>query len=181
MMRILAFAALAASLLFCGCDRESMIENENDHDKHAESQKNDQLNELDWLIGSWINKSEGTTVTTTFEWDKDKHFIIQHFSMKKADEPELMGQQIIAWDPSEKRVRSWVFDSDGGFGQSLWSRQGENWYAETVYTLPDGRKASATHVYTNVDNNSYTFSSVGRDVDGQMLPDIGPFKAVRER
>lgn len=176
MRRTILCAAIAAALLTCGCEREKLKVAQ---EENTELSPHDQLKTLDWLIGSWIDTSDNVDVTSTFEWDADNHFIIQHFSMKKGDEPPLTGQQIIAWDPAEKKIRSWVFDSDGGFGQSLWSGQGDIWYAQTLYTLPDGRKASATHVYTKVDNNTYTFASEGRDIDGKMLPDIGPFKAVR--
>jgi len=179
MIRVASFIAVA--LIICGCERERSPEMHSKQEENPETSRRDQLDQLDWLIGSWTNKTDAAVVNSNFEWDRDKNFIIQHFSMKTDDEPELSGQQIITWDTSENKIRSWVFDSDGGFGQSVWSRQGNSWYAQTVYTLPDGRKASATHIYTRVDNDSYTFASQGRDVDGRMLPDIGPFNAVRER
>ena len=89
---------------------------------------------------------------------------------------ELEGQQIIGWDPVKETIRSWIFDSDGGFGGSLWSKRGDNkWYAHTHFTLADGRKASAMHVYTKINDTTYTFESRARDIDGQLLPNIGPF------
>ena len=138
------------------------------------------LKELNWLVGSWEDVGENVSVTSTYTWDTNKNFLTQHFIMKVLDQKELEGVQIIGWDPIKKKIRSWVFDSDGGFGESYWSNDGNSWYAALVFTLTDGKKSTATHVITKVDNNSYTFSSVGRDIDGRILPDIGPFKAVRK-
>jgi hypothetical protein len=45
--------------------------------------------------------------------------------------------------------------------------------------LSDGHKASATHIYTMVDGNTYTWQSIGRQVDDKSLPDIAPVKLVR--
>jgi hypothetical protein len=46
--------------------------------------------------------------------------------------------------------------------------------------LPDGRKASATNIYTLVDANTCTWKSIGRNVDGEFLPNIDEVKLVRK-
>lgn len=139
-----------------------------------------QLKDLDWLVGSWSNHVEDSLFTSTYKWDDHKNFLIQEFALKILDYKELTGQQIIGWDPMKKSIRSWIFDSDGGFGQCDWSKDGNNWYVTAVYMLNDGRKASSTHIFAIVDANTYTFSSTDRDVEGRVLPNIGPFKATRE-
>ncbi len=110
--------------------------------------------------------------------DKHKNFLMQNFSMKVLDQNELQGCQIIGWDPIQEKIRSWVFDSDGGFGEGYWSQQGDSWYVNMSFTLADGRKASSTNIYTKVDG-SYTFASEGRDVNGEVLPNIEPVKVVK--
>ena len=35
--------------------------------------------------------------------------------------------QVIGWDPAAKQVRSWVFDSGGGIGEGIWTKQGDKW------------------------------------------------------
>jgi len=35
----------------------------------------------------------------------------------------MAGMQIIGWGPAAKQMRSWVFDSDGGFGTVIWSKK----------------------------------------------------------
>ena len=140
----------------------------------------DHLQEIDWLVGKWIDKDENMEITFDTEWDRTKNFLTQRFTSKMLGHDEIEGRQVIAWDPIEKTIRSWVFDSDGGFGSGLWTKKDKSWYAHMSYTLADGRRASATLVYTKKDDNSYTFASIGRDVDGEVLPDIDPVTVVRK-
>ena len=37
---------------------------------------------------------------------------------------QLSGTEVIGWDPTSRSIRSWVFDSDGSFGQAVWTRRG---------------------------------------------------------
>ena len=56
--------------------------------------------------------------------------------------------QRIGWDPLTKQIKSWVFDSEGGYGDEFWTRKGNQWVIKSTGVLPDGRTASATHVLT---------------------------------
>lgn len=146
-----------------------------------EDKGNSDLKEFEWLVGTWKDAEEGVDITNTFEWRFNKHFLVQHFKMQFEDEDELEGWQVIGYDPATKNFRSWVFDSDGGFGESVIGKEGKNWYSSLVFTLPDGRKSTATNSFTQIDANTYSFSSENRDLDGTLLPDVGPFKFVRKQ
>lgn len=178
---------LAGFVLLCGCHQQSVPGEKQDDAEvnekvvNATASNYEHLKELGWLVGSWIDQDENIVVTSDWKWAMNKNFLIQNFSMKVLDHDELQGRQIIGWDPVNARLHSWIFDSDGGFGESDWSKDGDSWFASTVYTLSDGRKASATHIYTKVGDNSYTFASQNRDVDGKVLPNIGPFKIIRNK
>jgi uncharacterized protein (TIGR02246 family) len=138
------------------------------------------IKDLDWFVGGWVSQDDDTVITKNlYEWDHNKNFLVHSFIMDVLGQKELSGEEVIGWDPIEKKIRSWTFDSDGGFGHGVWSKEDDSWYVAVVYILPDGKRASATHIYTKVDGNAYTFSSVSRDIDGKLLPNIGPFKAVR--
>ena len=80
----------------------------------------------------------------------------------------LEGTQVIGWDPAADTIRSWMFDSDGGFGEGTWSKKDNSWIVKFNQVLPDGRKASATNIYTIVDGNTFTWKSIGRKVDGRV-------------
>lgn len=134
----------------------------------------EQLKELEWLVGKWEDSDDNVQILFNNQWDKYKNFITVNFKMKIYEQDDIEGKQIIAWDPVKDIIRSWVFDSDGGFGEGTWKKTEKSWYATMHYTLGDGRNASSINIYTPVDNNSYTFASVEREVDGEILPDMNP-------
>lgn len=132
----------------------------------------EQLKELEWMVGSWIDDNEGTVITTDCEWTKNQNFLTRSFKLMIGDEINMSGMQIIGWDPANKQIRSWVFDSDGGFSEGTWSRKGNRWFIKQVGTLPDGGKSTATNIITEVDNDSFTWQSTDRTVDDEMLPNV---------
>ena len=76
-------------------------------------------------------------------------------------------------------IRSWTFDSDGGFGVGRWSNGDGRWTVQTLSVLPDGRRGSSTNVYEIVDKNTVRYRSAGRQVDGELLPSVGPVTVTR--
>lgn len=151
-------------------------------DEGSISSHYEELKSLEWMIGEWKDDEKGIDISYTIDWGMNRNFLLQHFDSDISGSDAIQGDQVIGWDPSEKKVRSWVFDSDGGFGSSIWTNEGGNiWYSTMKYTLPDGRKASALHIYTKINDNSYTFASSNRDIGGELLPDIGPFKIIRTK
>lgn len=150
----------------------------------AASSHYNELKQLEWLVGDWadIDPAQDTDIAYNVRWDGNKNFLNQFFYVKKAGKEDLYGNQLIGWDPSIKQIRSWIFDSDGGFGHSVWYLGDNNtWYSTVSFIKPDGGKVSATHVYTKVDNDTYTFASVSREQDGVFLPNLGPYKIVRKK
>lgn len=144
-------------------------------------EQNALLKELDWLVGKWVDEDKDMEIVNDFRWDKYKNFLIQEFTVNVEGALELEGKQLIAYDPIKEELRSWIFDSDGGFGEGVWKKNGNTWVVEVSQTLADGGKASATNVYTKINDNSYTWKSVGRDIDGELLPDVGPVTIVRRK
>jgi uncharacterized protein (TIGR02246 family) len=141
----------------------------------------DHLKELEWLIGEWVDQGEDSTVETKIDWDKYKNFLTQHFKVIVEGQFELEGKQIIGWDPIKQKIRSWVFDSDGGFGEGTWTKEEGTWVVELAQTLADGRRASAVNVYKPIDKNSYSWESTGREVGGVLLPNIEPITVERKK
>ena len=77
-----------------------------------------------------------------------------------------------------KKIRSWIFDTKAGFGEGEWSEEGNRWTVNLKSTLGTGEKASSMNIYTYVDPNSFTWQSVSREVDGELLPDIDEVTVV---
>lgn len=134
----------------------------------------EQLKDLAWMVGKWEDSDENVKILFDNQWDKYKNFIVQNFKMEIHGQDDIEGKQIIAWDSVKNVIRSWVFDSDGEFGEGTWEKVDKGWYAAMRYTLSDGRVASSKNIYTPVDDHSYTFASVEREVDGEILPDMNP-------
>jgi uncharacterized protein (TIGR02246 family) len=137
------------------------------------------LDDLSWMIGRWIDKSDEATVETICDWTLNKAFITRTFSVTVKGQPVMSGTQVIAWDPSRERIRSWVFDSDGTFGEGIWTQQENRWTIRASNTLADGKKGTAVHIITKIDDNSFTWQSIGREVDGEILPNVDPITIVR--
>ena len=62
-----------------------------------------------------------------------------------------------------------MFDSDGGFSEGYWERQGNRWLVSKAGILPDGGTGSATDIYEFVDDNSFIWRAIDREVEGQPL------------
>ena len=137
------------------------------------------LKELEWMLGSWIDEDEGTTIQTDCEWTKNRNFMTRAFAVVISDQVDSSGMQIIGWDPVDKQIRSWVFDSDGGFSEGRWTSKGDRWFVQQTGTLPDGGKSSALNIFKKVDNDSFTWQSINRDVDGEVLPNVEEVLVVR--
>jgi uncharacterized protein (TIGR02246 family) len=139
------------------------------------------LGELDWLVGTWRAADKDREVTTAYEWDEAKAFIRGRYSVREGGKVVESGTQTIGKDNAEGAIRSWVFQSDGGFGDGLWTREGKTWSVDFRGVTPDGRELTATAVYVRVDANTYTWQSVDQAVDGEPIPDTQPVRVTRQK
>jgi hypothetical protein len=139
----------------------------------------EQLKELEWMVGRWIDEDETATIQTDCEWTKNKNFLTRSFAVVVGDQVGMSGMQVIGWDPAAKQIRSWVFDSDGTFGEGTWSRAEDTWTIKQVGTLPDGKKTSATNIIKRLDDDTCTWQSIDRMVDGELQPNIEEVVIVR--
>ncbi|WP_353620747.1 SgcJ/EcaC family oxidoreductase [Stieleria mannarensis] len=139
----------------------------------------DHLQELQWMIGSWVDQDEVGRVETTCQWTKNRNFIVRMFSMVVGDQVEQSGMQIIGWDAAAEQIRSWVFDSNGGFSQGVWQQKSKQWYIQSTGTMRDGSKMTSTNILTSVDDNTLTWQSINRIVAGELLPNLDEVVVVR--
>ena len=140
----------------------------------------EELKSLEWLIGDWTDTEGRGTITTECSWTRNRNFITRSFAVTIEDAVELTGMQFIGWDPHQKQIRAWTFDSDGGFAESHWRENDGKWIAQTVATLPDGRRGSSTSVFRPIDENRFGWQKINRLVDGDILPNVGEIEVVRK-
>ena len=143
-----------------------------------ESPRETTLRDLDWLIGTWSVTSDNGAVRTSYTWDDSKSFIFMQFTAGDEDR-EATGRQIIAQDPVSGAIRSWLFQSGGGLGDAVWTREGRSWRVESGGVSADGGELTATNIFTPQDKDSFTFRSINRTLDGEELDDIGPVTVKR--
>ncbi len=124
------------------------------------------LDALSWLIGDWVGQGEGFVVTTSAHWSENQKFIVRRFSVKHEDGQMHTGTQRIGWDPAAQSIRSWVFDSDGGIVEGVWSREGDAWIIKTGGVLADGSRYSGANFLVHEGDDCCVLKSSHVTVDG---------------
>jgi uncharacterized protein (TIGR02246 family) len=139
------------------------------------------LRTLEWLVGSWStqaaaaaesDKAARISINSSCQWTENKSFLTRSFDTHM-QLIELHGFEIIGWDPQTKSIRSWLFESSGGFTQSAWKQDGKKWTIEMKGVLADGETVSSSTTLTQIDNDTLTIESKKRMRDGKPMPDIG--------
>lgn len=140
----------------------------------------DQLKELDALTGDWHYKDADAEVLTSSKWVANKNFISRRYTVIVDGAVQHEGTQIIGWDPLQRRIRSWTFDSDGSFGEGFVEKNGKGWSIKASGVLPGGQVSTATQIITPVDGDHYTWQVIARSVDGEILPNVEPVRMTRK-
>jgi len=139
------------------------------------------LEALDWMVGTWIDEGEDATIVTECAWTKNRKFLKRSFKVKIDEEVTLEGDQFVGWDPLANQIRSWTFDSEGGFGEGLWIQDGDQWLVKASFVLADGSRASSLNVYTRVDDDTIRWQSTNREIAGELQPNIPEVTVVRQK
>lgn len=156
-----------------------LINNLNETGGSAAGDK-DHLAALEFLIGNWqAHVGPGKTYELECDWVPGNKFIKRRFSIVAEGKPVSGGVQIIGYDPILGQVVSWTFDSTGGFGHEIWEREDGRWRIQASSTLADGSTALSTNFLTQGNNDSFTWQSVDRSLNDQLLPDTALVRVKR--
>jgi uncharacterized protein (TIGR02246 family) len=139
------------------------------------------LNDLAWLIGTWESEGDQVQARTTYEWDDNKKFIRGKYTITNMKDKAAPGSgtQVLGVDPNLGLIRAWTFDSEGGFGESFWTWDGERWVIDSSGTLAGGSETTALNFLARSGDDAFTWRSAQRTLDGEQLPDLGPVKVKR--
>jgi uncharacterized protein (TIGR02246 family) len=143
-----------------------------------ETPESPSLQELAWLVGSWTFPSDGAETRMVVEWTESKKYLLCR-TTRKQDDQTTTATQILAVHPATGVIQSWTFESDGSIGEAVWSRNDRGWRAKVTSVTADGDKATATTILTPTDENTFTFHTTDRIVDGEKAEDVGPIKVTR--
>jgi uncharacterized protein (TIGR02246 family) len=130
------------------------------------------LQSASWLVGDWVDESPEGRTAITFRWSDDGNFLLGDYVMSAAGAGESRSSQRIGWDPVAGQVRSWTFDSDGGFTEGRWYETDEGWIVKSDATMPDGTTGWATLRITVKDAGRLIVRCTDRIVGGVEEPDF---------
>ena len=136
------------------------------------------LDDLDWLIGSWTAKRADAEINTTYEWFGNKAFIKANVTVREKDK-SFTAMQLIGLDPNTGDLRTWTFEHDGGFGEGTCSRDGRRWVFENVATLTDGSVVEAMNILVPVDHDTITWQPINLTINGEQFGNLPPMKVTR--
>ncbi|HEV3083920.1 MAG TPA: SgcJ/EcaC family oxidoreductase [Gemmataceae bacterium] len=151
-----------------------------DHPPKGRRQHSEQLQQLAWLLGDWVDEGDDSIVDFSCQPVHNGNFLMREFTVKIAGEAALSGTQRIGWDPLTGKLQAWTFDSEGGYGQGTWHRIGESWVLKSTGVTADGQTASGTSVFTFVNAHTMTWQAVDHEIEGIRLPDSELFTLVRK-
>jgi len=127
------------------------------------------LQALEWLVGEWSDESPRADVKLTCRWGPNKSCLLLDYDVKHEGGDPLQVTVRVGWDPIGEMIRSWVFDSEGGFGEGEWHKDGLRWVVDTAGVLPDGGTGRAIHVWEFTDPQHFVWRATDREVDGQPV------------
>lgn len=132
----------------------------------------DHLEPLGWLVGEWISEGRDAPVKVTFRWSDDNQFLLGEYAIGPETGHALKTTQRIGWDAVAGRVRSWMFDSDGGISEGNWTFMDDSWVIKSVTALPDGLSGSATITITPLGPQRFRMRGTDRIVGGRIVEDF---------
>ncbi len=102
------------------------------------------LADLSWLLGKWTAQNGETTLDVSVRWNVSETFLLRDLKVTRGGKLVYQGSQRIGWDPLTHKLKAWTFDSDGGYGEGHWTKNGDTWVVRTTGVLPDGRQVLTT-------------------------------------
>jgi uncharacterized protein (TIGR02246 family) len=138
------------------------------------------LEELAWLVGDWVEETGDAVISTSMAWSDDGNFLLRTFEVRAEGKPDLKGTQRIGWDPLTRQIKSWTFDSRGGYGDGHWVRSGDRWTVKSTGVRPDGLTTTATQVLTRASKDRILWKSIDRTLGGEPADDLEEIVMVRK-
>src|SRR5262249_27217024 len=88
------------------------------------------LGDLAGLGGTWEAQPPGVQVETETSWTLGQHFLRRSFTVTREGSEPMKGTEVIGYDAARGQIRSWVFDSGGGFGEGVWKQESGKWVVQ---------------------------------------------------
>ena len=132
------------------------------------------LKQLEWLIGEWVDEKPANRrcIPKPAGPMTGNSMLYYDFTIQVVGRKVMNGTQRIGWDGSLEKFKSWVFDSEGGHAEGIWTEIDDRWVVKSTGVRPDGDACSATHTYERRGADSYLFTVTERIVGDDLAPDF---------
>jgi uncharacterized protein (TIGR02246 family) len=140
----------------------------------------DNLQELAWMVGDWIDESPDSVVKSSCRWDDSGNYLLHEFVLEIAGGISANGSMRIGSDPLTGQLKSWTFNADSGYSEGLWTRTGDEWSVKTRGVNGDGEVTLSTNVYHLIDNDTMTWRSYDRVVGSESADDVPEYIIKRQ-
>jgi uncharacterized protein (TIGR02246 family) len=145
----------------------------------AARSNHERLLELEWLVGEWIEEEEDAFIATSCRWSDDQNYLMQDFTIRIGGLPQVTGSTRIGWDPLTRQIKSWTFDSDGGYSEALWTHGKDQWVLKTRGVTHLGRNYSKTSILRHVNQSTLSWESRDAIEGGVVVPNTRPLLVKR--
>lgn len=142
--------------------------------------RQEQLAQLAWMVGQWVNEDSDSVVRSDCDWSEDGNFLLRKFSVKMHNGMELTGVQRTGWDPVHQKLRSWTFDSEGGFFTGIWTKSDDGWILTSSGVTAEGETVTSTAVYQIIDAEMITWQFQNLIVGDEVRAEMQPVTMVRQ-
>lgn len=143
-----------------------------DFSEDPELTPHEHLEQLSWLVGEWVNEGNDAVVRITYRWSEDQNFLLGDFHVSRGGVTVMQSTQRVGWDPLAGKVRSWMFDSDGGYGEGQWTPVDDTWVIKSTAVLPDGITGSATVTLVPISKDRYSLKGTDRIAGDERADDF---------
>jgi uncharacterized protein (TIGR02246 family) len=130
------------------------------------------LQPLAWLVGDWVSEGDDSVVRISYRWSDDGNFLLGDYKVTAKGQTSMDSVQRIGWDPLRQQVRSWLFDSDGGYGDGEWTTLEDGYLIRSSAVMPDGSIGAANIEARKLSEEQFVLKGTNRIVAGEPVEDF---------
>ena len=142
--------------------------------------RGEELCHLSFLIGEWSSEAPTVEASAFYRWSLNHTCILGEYKIQRPGKPEVSAVQRFAFDAADHTVRQWVFFEDGGYGEAVWTPDGQEWIAKTWGATGGGEYTSATMRVIPKGENRLIWKVTDRIDGDQAVPDAEPITMVKK-
>jgi len=120
-------------------------------------------NQTEWLLGTWEEDINGTTLTLTYKWVVKDHVIYSHL---KTDDSESVS--LIALNPESGEIEQTGYDSKGKKSTGKWGPKDDMPMVTVTSKSDTGETRSMAVAFRRIDENNIEAQIYGVDDSGNV-------------